>query len=228
MDNLTPYKACEYDQKVRQTIPFYESIHAEAVRLVRTVKPEVKVWIDTGCGTGRLVHEALQSFPSARFVLADPSEGMLAQARARLSGWIGTCVTLLPPLGSADLTSQLAPESADVLTAIQCHHYTDQSARMRAVKACFQLLRPGGLFVAFENIAPRTAEGIRHGLAGWKSYLMEQGRTELEAERHVGRYGREFFPITVEQHLDVLAQAGFRVVELLWYSHMQAGFYGLK
>ncbi len=33
MDNLTAHKASEYDQKVRQTIPFYDTIHAEVLRL---------------------------------------------------------------------------------------------------------------------------------------------------------------------------------------------------
>ena len=28
MDNLTAHKASDYDQKVRQTIPFYDTIHA--------------------------------------------------------------------------------------------------------------------------------------------------------------------------------------------------------
>ena len=55
MDNLTAHKASEYDQKVRQTIPFYDTIHAEVLRLVQTVKPDVKCWVDTGCGTGHLV-----------------------------------------------------------------------------------------------------------------------------------------------------------------------------
>ena len=39
MDNLTAHKASEYDQKVRQTIPFYDTIHAEVIRLVKLIKP---------------------------------------------------------------------------------------------------------------------------------------------------------------------------------------------
>ena len=62
MDNLTAHKASEYDQKVRQTIPFYDTIHAEVLRLVKLVNPEVRCWVDTGCGTGRLVEQALSRF----------------------------------------------------------------------------------------------------------------------------------------------------------------------
>jgi tRNA (cmo5U34)-methyltransferase len=60
------------------------------------------------------------------------------------------------------------------------------------------------------------------------SFLIGQGCTEQEAEQQVSRYGREFFPITAEDHLAALTQTGFSVVELFWYSQMQAGFYVIR
>ncbi len=57
---------------------------------------------------------------------------------------------------------------------------------------------------------------------------MDNGRTEQEADQHIARYGKEFLPITAEGHLNALAQAGFSVVELFWFSQMQAGFYAIK
>jgi len=228
MDNLTPHNASEYDHKVRKTIPFYETIHAEVIRLVKTINPDVKCWVDTGCGTGYLVQRLLGSFPAARFIIADPSEAMLREARARFTNDDSGRLAILPPVGSVDLAAHIAKDSADVLTALQCHHYLQGSDRLKALRACYAVLKPGGLFVTFENIAPRTAEGVRLGLAGWKRFLMEHGRTEQEADQHLARYGREFLPITVEEHLTALTQTGFSVVELCWYSQMQAGFYAMK
>ena len=228
MDNLTPHKASEYDVKVRQTIPFYETIHLEVMRLVGIIKPDVKCWVDTGCGTGHLVEQALAAFPKTQFIQADPSEAMLVQTRAHLAGTATNRVTILPPIGSAELMSHLAPTTADVVTAIQCHHYMSQEGRLKALQSCLEVLRPGGLFVTFENVAPRTPEGVRFGLKGWKSFLIAQGRTEEEADKHLARYGTEFFPITVEQHLHLLTKVGFGAVELFWYSQMQAGFYAIR
>ncbi len=57
---------------------------------------------------------------------------------------------------------------------------------------------------------------------------MDNGRTEQEADQHIARYGKEFLPITAEAHLGALGQSGFRVVELFWFSQMQAGFYAIK
>ena len=228
MDNLTAHKASEYDQKVRQTIPFYDTIHAEVLRLVKIIKPEAKCWVDTGCGTGRLVQQALASFPATHFILADPSEAMLGQARAGFSNEGSARPKILPPIGSADLVSHIGKSAADVLTAIQCHHYLQREERIAALHACYQVLKPSGLLVTFENVAPRTSEGVRFGLAGWKSFLIEHGRTAPEADQHLARYGREFLPITAEEHLAALTQAGFSAVELFWYSQMQAGFYAVR
>jgi tRNA (cmo5U34)-methyltransferase len=96
------------------------------------------------------------------------------------------------------------------------------------VHVCFDLLAPGGLFVTFENVAPSTPGGVRIGLQRWKAFQVGEGRPEEEVDKHLARYGTEFFPITVQQHLELLTQAGFQLVELLWCSHMQAGFYCIK
>jgi tRNA (cmo5U34)-methyltransferase len=79
-DNATPHKAAEYDRSVRQTIPFYETIQSEVVDIVKTIRPDVNCWLDTGCGTGYLVEMAMSHFPRASFVLTDPAESMLKQA----------------------------------------------------------------------------------------------------------------------------------------------------
>jgi len=42
------------------------------------------------------------------------------------------------------------------------------------------------------------------------------------------RFDVEYFPINIEEHLKLLRKTGFRIVELFWYSYMQAGFYGIK
>jgi hypothetical protein len=51
--------------------------------------------------------------------------------------------------------------------------------------------KPAGVVGGLQKLAPRTQEGVRFGSAGWKSFVMENGRTEQEAEQQVARYGKE-------------------------------------
>jgi tRNA (cmo5U34)-methyltransferase len=99
---------------------------------------------------------------------------------------------------------------------------------LRAVKACREILSPGGVLVVFENVAPETQEGIRLGLTRWATFQVSNGKTKSEAEKHVGRYGKGFFPITPRAHLALFKRAGFRTAELFWLSHLQAGFYAIR
>ncbi len=226
-DNTTPHQSSEYDYKVRRTIPFYETMHQEAVDLVKTVRPDVACWLDTGCGTGSLVELASGVFPQTWFILADPAEAMLEQARKRLTGVGEARLNFLPPVSSEDL-GQTAGATPEVLTAIQCHHYLRPAGRRRAVQACYDVLDERGLFVTFENIAPRTARGVQIGLERWGRFQVGAGRSPAVVESHVQRFGSGYFPITVDAHVQLLTEVGFRIVELCWFSHMQAGFYGIK
>jgi tRNA (cmo5U34)-methyltransferase len=227
-DNKTPYKASDYDRNIRQTIPFYETIHQETIGLVRAVKPDAVCWLDTGCGTGRLLDVALPLFPNTEFILADPSEGMLQHAGERLQGKDRARVKMLSPVESEGLASQMAGAKCQVVTAIQCHHYLQPSPREQAVKACFDVLEDDGLFITFENIKPSTDRGIRIGLERWGRWQQEAGRSPSKVVDHLKRFDTEYFPITVDAHLALLKAVGFQTVELFWFSQMQAGFYGIK
>lgn len=227
-DNTTPHTSSEYDWKVRQTIPFYETMHQETIDLVRTVKPDAACWLDTGCGTGRLIDLALPLFPNTRFILADPSEAMLQQARERLQGESGARLRVLSPVGSEGLVAQMAGTKCHVVTAIQCHHYLLPPQREQAVSACFDALESGGLFITFENIALSTGRGVEIGLERWRRWQQDAGRSPSVVADHLKRFNTEYFPITVEAHLELLRAVGFQTVELFWFSQMQAGFYGIR
>jgi len=220
-DNLSSHLSSIYDGAIKSTIPYYDCLHEETCAWVQAIRPDVREWLDTGCGTGALVERARRAFPETRFTLSDPSPEMLSVARKRL----GDCVRFLEPCTSGDLP---LGESFQVLTAIQCHHYLDMEGRRKALKRCFQLLEPGGLFITFENIRLSTETGTAWGLARWRDFQIGHGKPPEEADVHLARFGTEFFPITVQQHLDLLREAGFRTFETFWQSCMQAGFLAMK
>lgn len=225
-DNPTAHNADVYDEKVRNTIPYYDRFHEETIDLVKSLDKKPRLWLDTGCGTGTLVNKALKSFPSTTFILADPSEKMLEEARKKLDKDGKGRVTFLPGAGTRDLTPQTVGEP-DVITAIQSHHYYKGEGRSEATKVCFDLLSDGGVYITFENIRPLTKVGLRIGIDRWRRFQINAGR-DAEADRHMARFDVEYHPITAEEHLELLRRTGFKTVEILWYSQMQAGFYAIK
>ena len=225
-DNTTPHRACDYDENVRQTIPFYELFHAETIDMVKLLKPQAKVWLDTGCGTGYLVESAFMHFPHTFFVLADPSEAMLTEAKERLQS-ISERIRFIDSAASEDLRRNLDLQP-EVITAIMCHHYLKPEKRRDATAACFDLLRPEGVYITFENIRPNCEEVVELSLERWGRFQTSRGRNQAVVEEHLKRFNKAYFPITVDEHLNLLKKCGFRIAELFWYSQMQAGFYVIK
>jgi tRNA (cmo5U34)-methyltransferase len=226
IDNATPHSASVYDQQVNCTIPYYDCFHLETINLIKALKINPQVWLDTGCGTGTLVAKALNHFPKTLFLLADPSAEMLTQARQKLSVYGQTAVRFLGSIISQ--TIDLSGKHADVITAILSHHYLIPEKRRQAVQQCFDLLAPGGVLVTFENIRPFTSQGIETGKAVWANFQFAQGKNRQAITNHLNRFDQEYFPITITEHLQLLKECGFQAAELLWYSYLQAGFYGLK
>lgn len=222
-DNTTSQPAQEYDANIHKTLPLYDSFHDSALRLAETVTPRPAAWLDTGCGTGTLVFKAARLFPGTAFTLADPAAAMLEIAAGKLAG-AASCEYL------AAGTDALAcpPASFDVITAIMAHHYFDRESRRQATANCLRMLKEGGVYITFEHIMPASGEGRRIGLECWRQDQIRQGKEAAAAAKHINRFGVEYFPITIADHLALLQATGFTTVELLWASGMQAGFYAIR
>lgn len=225
-DNTTPYQSDLYDAHVINTLPYYQSYHQETINLIKSLPSGPEIWMDTGCGTGSLVGKALGEFPDTEFLLLDPSEGMIEQAKSKLSNEFGR-IKFLNPSTTQEFHEELK-NKPDVVTAIQCHHYLSSEDRIKAIDVCYNILKENGTFVTFENIRPLTEKGIEIGKNYWKNFQQEHGKDEEEINQHLARFDVEYFPITIEDHLAVLRDAGFSTVEVLWYSYLQAGFYCIK
>lgn len=116
-DNLTPYKAAQYEEGIRKTMPFYEDFYSETISLVRYLKPSVKVRLDTGCGTGSLITRAHPVFPNTTFLLSDPSSEMLEKAKEALKDIPGHHLKIVGIVGTEKLPA-ITPRKPQVITAI--------------------------------------------------------------------------------------------------------------
>ena len=223
MDNTTPLSANDYDAEIEKIVPFYSEFHRQTIDLVKSFHWSEGSWLDTGCGTGTLVAKAMKEFPAFRFVLCDPSEAMIVQARKEIPDLRGllefhTC-------GTQNLEYK---NEFDIITAIQSHHYLGHDDRSLALKKCFDALKVNGVFIFFENFAPSDERSKNIVMNRWGRYQQSHGKTDEEISQHQRRYDRDYFPITLERHFHLMFQAGFKTIEIFWLSYMQAGIYAIK
>lgn len=215
------FHAAEYDAKNRQTLPYYEEFYEQVVSILESAGKQSVSWLDIGCGSGKMYEAARKRISIQEFVFTDLSEEMLVVARHRFRSKENR-FEQMNVLELEDVNKY------DVVTAMQVHHYLSREDRALAVKRCRQALKNGGMFFTFENIAPHTENGRHIFLNRWKRYQIRNGKCREEAESHIKRYGTQYFPITIEEHFELLKTSGFQTVELIWMSGMQAGFMGIK
>lgn len=219
--NSTPFDVVEYDRQIKRTLPFYEEMFQQVVDIVGILNLQSIRWLDVGCGTGKMVGIVLNNFDIQKMVCIDVENEMLERAG---NFYDNEKVEFL----QCDIRELPYQEMFDVVTAVQINHYFRRDDRIVAIKKCYNALKDDGIYIFFENFAPDSKEGTKLYLERWKRFQIANGKGKEEADLHMERYGRDYFPIPISESIELLKECGFRMVEILWVSYMQVGILARK
>lgn len=220
-DNNSAFNVDEYDEKIAQTLPYYQDFYQTVVDLVSVYFKEEPRWLDVGCGTGKMAEVALANLEVESFLFFDSSSKMIEFVSKKFK------------LSNVDFLNESIEKLSfnnefDIITAIQVNHYLHRDKRIIAIENCYRGLKDNGIFITFENYAPFSDVGKELGLARWKKYQLNHGRNINEVQNHLNRYGQDYFPITINEHMKLIKDCGFKVVEIIWLSYLQVGFLAIK
>lgn len=145
----------------RMAIPLAQEQIGVMMSILKTRKQPVENFLDLGCGDGILGATVLGEYPSARGVLADFSEPMLAQAREQLKEFASQLAFENLDYGDPAWVNRIqayGPFDA-VVSGYSIHHQPD--ARKRAVyEEIFSLLKPSGWFINIEHVSSEAQINI--------------------------------------------------------------------
>lgn len=221
MNKSSAFNSNEYDDKIKQTVPFYDEFYNQTIDIIKTIFDKRLSWLDVGCGTGKMAQRAILTLPIENITLCDLSSDMLHMAKNKLSFPKAEFI-------NCKVQDLCFKKKFDVVTSIMVNHYLKNEQRIKGLKKCYDALKDGGVYISFENIAPYSEEGKKLSLNRWKEYQISNGRSEEESINHVHRYNKNYFPMTVDKNIAQLKKCGFKAVEIIWLSYMQAGFMGIK
>ena len=220
-DNKSAYNAIEYDEKIKDTIPYYQDMYKQILDIVDNYKQRNVKWLDVGCGTGKLAEMLQCKLNIEHLLCCDTSEEMLRIARQR-------CKNKNVKFEQQNVITLKYSNQFDVVTAVMVNHYLKPNQRKQSVINCYNALKIGGMFITFENFAPNDEKCKDMFLNRWSNWQHRQGRSCEECNNHKSRYNKSYFPITVAQHIRLLQECGFESTELFWLSYMQVGILGIK
>lgn len=213
-DNNSAFDSTEYDEKIICTLPYYKQFYKQIIEVVNTYYEEKPLdWLDVGCGTGKVAEIAFKEAEIKRFVFCDNSVQMIDSAKKRFNFLNAEFII-------SDVQNINFQDEFDVVTTVQVNHYLKNDERICAIKKCCEALKSGGLFISFENVAPSGNVSEKLYLERWKRYQISMGKSYKEAEEHISRYKKDYYPISVSEHLETMKKCGFKEIELLWISYM--------
>lgn len=186
--------------------------------------------LDIGCGDGFFIDEFLNTFSPAAVVLADGSEDMLKAARARLKKRAD--VEYIQASFQEIIKSDVLPGEFDFIYSSFAIHHLQLPDKKHLYLKIYKALNPGGCFVHSDVIAPRSNRIEKWYLNLWREWIDQFPDKDASAGMEVipERYKEspDDFPDSLETHLDILGETGFKDVDCFFKYGIFALFGGFK
>ena len=145
---------------VRGAIPLAAEQIDCLLRIIRLTQPQVKIFLDLGCGDGILGRSIHQQYPEAKGLFLDISESMLQAAKSSVAEPTCNSIFMLQDFGQqvwVDSVIQEAPLDV-IVSGFAIHHQSDERKR-EIYQEIYDLLKPGGLFLNLEHVAFQSKWG---------------------------------------------------------------------
>lgn len=228
------------DQQQRYAVDREESftVIADVVEHVTRGQTGPPLVLDLGSGPGSLAARLAGRLPGAEVLAVDGDPLLLELGSTYYGSALRYVEAMIGEPGWLDALALDRPVDAAVsATAL---HYLDRPTLCRVYRELAGRLRPGGVLVNGDHISPDSPKvsqlavdiGRRHAERhltfthdDWESWW-SGAASDPELARFLGRRGSHRHPrcegndLTISSHLDLLREAGFEHVGVVWqYGH---------
>jgi ubiquinone/menaquinone biosynthesis C-methylase UbiE len=148
----------DFLEGMRGAIPLASEQLDVMLRLIQAACPNLQNFLDLGCGDGVLAQAILAHYPDACGVLLDFSEPMIEAAQHKLAARRENLTFLVQDYGVPDWLDAIRPYAPfdAVVSGFSIHHQPDTRKR-ELYQEIFDLLKPGGVFLNLEHVAPPSS-----------------------------------------------------------------------
>ena len=222
---------------VRSAIPLAATQIDCLLRLIRLTQPEVRSFLDLGCGNGILGKAISQKYPQAQGVFVDLSPTMLEAAQKNIDNSQDQYHFFLQDFGEPqwrDRVNFAAPFDI-IVSGFAIHHQSD-IRKQEIYREIYELLKTKGIFLNLEHTASQSHLGeqafdelfVDALFSYHKNNNPHQSRSEI-AQQYYNRHDKNANILAlVEQQCIWLREIGFRDVDCFMKIFEIALFGGLK
>lgn len=213
-----------FDNMIKRSIPFYYNIQKEICWFAgKFIKPNTNIY-DLGCSTGYTVSKIAENFKKQNITLwaVDYSSELLARAKDRLKKYKNINYI------NCDLNKEFKLSGASFVVANLVLQFLKYSSRKKLLKNIYQGLQSGGCFIMVEKL--RNDSVLLDNLFIDRYYFFKQkkGYSKEEIIRKKQALKNILSPLTMQQNIELLTEAGFTNIEVFFRWFNFCGFIAVK
>lgn len=202
-------EAIKYDSIIIKLIPYYKEM-VQAIIATIPFQSDKKIdIIDLGCGTGTISHAIQQQYGEAKFTLVDIAENMLKIAEQKLGK---NCTYINSDFNSFDFDKQYDV----IVSSLALHHLETDSDKQLFYNKIYKALKDGGVFINGDVIKAQTDKFQDTFIEKWVAYMNRSVDIKEINEKWLPNYYAEDRPIPLMSHLEMLKNAGFKDIDVVW------------
>jgi tRNA (cmo5U34)-methyltransferase len=216
----------QYAMSVAQFLPDHEFVHSLLLDAVGSYLPSKSSVLDLGAGSGRVAKMVMDRFPDTEVTLVDASPNMLRAAAETLAGLTQRYHTLVGDFfrKRLDLPARAFDCIISVLAICQGRQL-DEYVQLYA--DIYRWLKPSGALVCLDHVRGANKVLTRLNVANWQEFMLRSFPQDQVEAAVISAYQLDN-PLPLEQHLRLLAEAGFDETDVLYKRDIFALYTGVK
>jgi len=215
--------ASVFDDMIARSVPFYKETQALVRDLVLKNVKEGALIYDLGSSTGStLIDIAAHSDKKLRLIGLDNSEAMVERARKKASAY-GVDVEFV----LADIL-EYAYDEAEAFLANYTLQFIRPLRRGEFVKKVCENLKKGGVFICSEKVISEDKQLNKQLIDIYYDYKKKQGYSDFEIAQKREALENVLVPYTLKENEEMLKNAGFSYVEVIFRWANFATFFARK
>lgn len=192
--------------------------------------------LDLGVGTGYLSQKVIETFPNSTIVALDAAEKMIDKAKLRLKDHLGQ-ITFRTATFQELSNKKIELSGIDTVVSAFALHHLLRGEKLKLFQYVHSILKPNGWFINCDifNAKDPAIEALFRSLL----YKGTQERTlKLKHEEKTLDYIETEYttkekrdgdnPLSITEEIQLLAEAGFRMVDCFWKEYREAVYGGTK
>ena len=204
-------EAGQYDGIIKNLIPYYHQMVKALINAMPFGRSESIEVIDLGCGTGTVSRAVKDVYSNAKITCLDISEKMLQIAAGKLYD-----VPDATYINSNFYDFEFGKKFDAVVSSLALHHLATNEDKLKLYKKIYSCLNANGVFINADVVLASTDILQECYMKQWKNFMSNNIPGDEVENKWIPTYYEEDRPASMADHFEMLKDAGFKVVDVVW------------